>query len=337
MTLVVGAVTERYALLVTDRAVVSDTGRRHPFESTKSVVLRCNNARLAVAYTGAAIVPSPGGRPFIVEAKLVEALRDAALPDSSWPEMATRLRASADSWLPELGSEPLTIVCVGFTFHFDADRRHFYTFPELYMISNCETLEGSPKPAIYWGFHQERVQDFNQIVFCGQHELLSEAAAEAIIGMVLDPYYSAGQVIETTVDYIREASKRHPASISEECNSVVFGPDWRERYTAYYHHAGPGTPDVGTWPSYVDAFAPKNRVVARSPLMRKYNSVGDFPLTPWQLHLAGRTETTRPASGPSGAPAASARAPLARPPTHLRRPLPRGHALPAPGEGAPGA
>jgi hypothetical protein len=284
MTLVVGAVTERYALLVTDRAVLSDNNRRHPLESTKSVVLRCNNARLAIGYTGAAIVPSPAGRPFITEARLLEALHDAAFPESSWPAMAKRLRVSADSWLPELGSEPLTIICVGFTFCFDADRSHFYSFPELYMISNCQTLDGLPKPAIYQGFYEDRTQDYKG-VFCGQYEFLSETAVGAITNMVPEPYFSAAQVIETTVDCIREASRRHPDSISEECNSVVFTPDWRERYTAYYHHPGPGTPSVETYPSFLDAFAPRNRVVSRSPLMRGHNPISDFPITPWHLHV----------------------------------------------------
>jgi len=259
MTLIVGAVGADYAFLVTDRAL-SAAGRRDPADSTKSVILTCNNAKIAIAYTGVAIHPRIGVRPFITEPWLLEALASSAKPSSVWPDMGDRLCAYANDEFRALGTAAaLTFACVGFSWPSPAE---LVPSPELAVVSNCETVDGGPKPIFYNGFHFQRQTGMKSLSVWGENQHFPATATEPIVSMLENSYYSADQVVETTVSYMRMAAASSPETISTDYNSIVVPSDPGQATSLRYHH--PEQPAIETFSAHVAASEPHARAYARS-------------------------------------------------------------------------
>ena len=92
MTLIVGAMCDKYAIQVSDRRL-SSGGQVVNDESDKSTILFCNNARFIVGFTGLA-----GYGSFDTHSWLLQTLRDAGPPEFTPLELTQRFAAQATDY-----------------------------------------------------------------------------------------------------------------------------------------------------------------------------------------------------------------------------------------------
>lgn len=92
MTLIIGAMCEKYVVQVSDRRL-SRNGKVVDDEQDKTTVLICNNARFAVGFTGLA-----GYGTFDTHSWMLKTLRDAGPPEFTPLELTTRFTAEATNY-----------------------------------------------------------------------------------------------------------------------------------------------------------------------------------------------------------------------------------------------
>lgn len=291
MTLIVAGVGVHYAVMVSDRAVSSADGKKRLWESTKTMVLASQNAVLTVGYTGVASQPREEGhdRRFITEPWLGHTLAAAAKVDPTWPNLGAHVQSAAERELLAPRQEgPLTMVFAGYTHEFPNGRDQAYVASsELSIITNSQMMDGSPKPAIYPGFVFEREVGSVKVGFWGMHDALPDGAEGAIDSMIDNPAFSPEQVVDTIVDYIRQAAAECAIGISDDCNSFIMYPARNKPGKAGYHH--PGTPTVEYYPALVSADDPDDPngpvVLVRPPMIaRGKDGYKRFGATPWDAY-----------------------------------------------------
>jgi hypothetical protein len=92
MTLIIGAMCERYAVQVSDRRL-SHNGTVVDDEQDKATVLTCNNARFAIGFTGLARYGN-----FDTHSWMLKTLRDAGPPEFTALELTQRFTAEATNY-----------------------------------------------------------------------------------------------------------------------------------------------------------------------------------------------------------------------------------------------
>jgi hypothetical protein len=219
VTIVIGMVNEDQAILISDRRL-SDEKDVRDLEATKGTLLDCRDARICLGFTGIATE-----REFITERWLLETLTHVAAPDCRWGWMAGRFCTQATRDFTEQFGSPvaasLSILCVGYQYNACRNR----AYPDISLISNCECLPGvdiltsSPVPPPWWGFVGSRIPGTGVTVLGSGRYSLPDGAITTI-GWMNHDRHPAHRLIETTLDFVRQAA-RSDHTVGANCNSII--------------------------------------------------------------------------------------------------------------------
>ncbi len=235
MTLIIGAVNRRHAVLVSDRRLSFD-GQILEDESNKAATLVCRDARLAIAFTGLARFGS-----FSTRQWLLEALSEAAEPDCKVGPMLDRLAKLATTTFARFSipSRFLTVFCAGYIYD-DAGPRGLMA-----LVSNFESWERPPftklatEFTVSWIREKRPSEETIAVVRAvGMESVVRDEDFDAIHTLLKNDK-PARAAVGKAVEVIRAAADR-PASrntIGRQCTSIVLPSDPGSEVLSEYHSA----------------------------------------------------------------------------------------------------
>jgi hypothetical protein len=238
MTLIIGAINRRQAVVVSDRRLSFD-GQILEEEANKATTLVCRDARLAIAFTGLATFGT-----FVTRRWLLESLAEAANPHGlvgpmfeAFTKLATAKFASLIT--PRLTDKLLSVFCAGYV-HDEVGPRG-----TMLLVSNFERLGLSPqedKPGsefhVSWIREARPAESMGAVCTAGMKAAAREADLTSLSELVREdkpPGAIVGKAIETVRNAAESVLARN--SIGKQCTSIVLPSNPGEPVEAAYHSA----------------------------------------------------------------------------------------------------
>jgi hypothetical protein len=221
MTLLLGRLNRRQAVLVSDRRLSVD-GRVTEDESNKADVFVGADGRLAIAFTGLAKAGS-----FVTNRWLLGAFTDAAEPDymtiptiERVPKIATAQFKTLNARRP--GDKCLSVLCAGYVYGADRPRG------VLALISNYERLDGQllalPGSKFTLDIRVESVAESNPTaaLVVGMDRAVGDDDITSLRRLVVEDK-PADAVVGKAVEVLRAAADSAEArnTIGKQCTSIV--------------------------------------------------------------------------------------------------------------------
>ena len=238
MTLLLGMLNRRQAVLVADRRLTVD-GRLVEDESNKAATLICRDARLAIAFTGLA---RAGG--FVTRRWLLDAVAEAAEPDSLVKPLLDRFTKAASDRFQTLAvarasDKRLTVLCVGYAHDADGPRGM------LALVSNCERVaqppSALPEPEFSVEYMLERRPPdpvLGLLIAAGMERALRDQDFLSLQNLLREDK-PADAIVGKAVESLRTAADSPAAhnAIGKQCSSIVLPSNPEEVAQAEYHSA----------------------------------------------------------------------------------------------------
>ena len=239
MTLILGLMNRRYAVLVSDRRLTID-GRMAEDESNKAATFDCADGRLAIAFTGLAKAGA-----FVTNRWLLDAFAEAAEPDYlALPTIHRVAKLATDRFktLPvgRASAKSLSVLCAGYLY--DAANPSGL----LALLSNFERLDGGPlaSPNSEFIVDSRRAQrDIGSVpsaaLVVGVSKAVSDEHMGALVELVRDESRPADALVGKAVAVLRAAADSPKAmnSIGKQCTSIVLSSNPDEPVLVEYHSA----------------------------------------------------------------------------------------------------
>jgi hypothetical protein len=233
MTLLLGFMNRRHAVLVSDRRLSID-GRMSEDESNKAATFVCADGRLAIAFTGLAKASG-----FVTNRWLLDAFAEATEADYLALPTVQRVAKLATErfktlWAPD---KRLSVLCAGYVYDAEGSRGF------LALISNFERLDGqlfaTPNPDFIVDWRVEKRASelgLSAAVVVGNPQAVSDEHMGALVGL-LTCDKPADAIVGKAVDVLRAAADSPKAkdSIGKQCTSIVLPSNPEEDERVEYH------------------------------------------------------------------------------------------------------
>jgi hypothetical protein len=233
MTLILAAVNQRQAVIVSDRRLSFD-GVVHEEESNKAGTIDFRDAQFAFAFTGLAGYGTFRTRPWLLTA-LMEASKPDGLAGHTWPRLA-KLASEQFSKFPER-FRALSIVFAGYRYDEDPPRA------AVVLVSNSENIDGSVSTTPAESFETSWVREKRPtdeplaLVMALGRERAVEPGEITMLATLLIADKPARAIVGKAVDVIRTAADRAVARqyIGKQCTSIVLPRSVAEAVESEYH------------------------------------------------------------------------------------------------------
>lgn len=247
MTLILGLLNHQQAILVSDRRFTVDGNLQDiaDDEKNKSAVFVCEDARMAVGFTGLA-----GAGSFETATTMLDVLLDAGKPDHSFSRAIHRFASAMGKKIERIGlrasSRRLTFVFAGY--HFDGRGAH----AEICQVTNWDggssgsQFHVASKFYVFWG-----KEPLGLFTFGACAGVAPEDQSE-LRGMLSNAKPSEA-IIDKAVHTIRKAadSGKSGGLIGKQCMSIVIPADPSMRVHADYHSSSVSSRSF--LPNYVES------------------------------------------------------------------------------------
>ncbi len=236
MTLLLGLMNRRHAVLVSDRRLSID-GRMTEDESNKAATFVCADGRLAIAFTGLAKADG-----FVTNRWLLDAFAEAAEADYlMMPTIQRVAKLATERFKSLVTARPsdrcLSVVCAGYIYDADGSRGL------LTMISNFERLDGqsfaapSAEFAVDWRIENRASEPPpSAAVVAGMGRAVSDEDMGALVRLVMEAR-PAEALVGKAVEVLRAAADSPKANnaIGKQCTSIVLPSNPDEDARVEYH------------------------------------------------------------------------------------------------------
>ena len=225
MTLLIGLANKDLAVLAADRRVTSN-GELVDDEFTKLCVLFCDDARMAIAFTGLATIGE-----FNTANWLVEALSDIGRTHRGLSDILSQLRHRADETFSKFPAahRRLCLMFVGFL--------HSGSAPQaaVYLLKNFQEWSGGTSEFILSNPSASQ----SPIVEVAGATAGFSASARSTLAQVVRSRTTGPNVVRAAIGAVQRAS-RHERSrglVGLQCNTAVLSSQPDSRVVATYHSA----------------------------------------------------------------------------------------------------
>lgn len=274
LTLIIGLLNHRQAILVSDRRFTVD-GKFLDLgddERCKTAAFFCNDARMAVAFTGLA----RAGK-FDTSTVILEELLRAGEPDHLFLPTVDRFITLMAERIEQTGLPKsachLTIVFAGY--RFDGQRG----LPEIRQITNWMDGRGRPQTSANETFVHWHAKNSLGIFGFGMRAGVLKHDRQVLLRMVAQekPYTA---LVNKVVDAIRNAadSDKSKGLVGKQCDSIVIPSEPHRGAMVDYHSSSPS--DVAFLPSYAISTS-NSSFSCRGGFIRGSDQQGNPALMAW--------------------------------------------------------
>lgn len=214
-------------ILLADRRT-SHQGRVITDEHNKVTVLFCNDAKMAIAFTGVATFGD-----FITSDWLASTLAASGTQETSILKIIEAVRVSLSTKMRTLGAayNQLTLLCAGYVYWTDAPEARIYEITNV--ASDGSTLDDATVRVL-----SPDQNNAPTVELAGNVRTVPAATLDRLKALLQRPL-PAQDVLRFAVAHLRNAANSSSAfnSIGEQCNSVVLERPVDTQVTSTYHSA----------------------------------------------------------------------------------------------------
>ena len=224
MTLLVALATPKFSVLVADRRLTRD-GALFNDESTKLCILCCDDARLAVAFTGTAVLGNESTQDW-----LRHTLSTIGAVSHTIADILSAFTKTATARFEHFPTATLTLLFSGFVHWSDTPEPHTFT------ISNCHAF---PRRDSTFTQHTTSVRDGIILEAAGTTSSFMKENSAALTKLLRTTGVAADAVSRAAIFRIQRlvAHSSGGGPIGAQCNSAIIGVQQDSAISATYHSA----------------------------------------------------------------------------------------------------